>query len=192
MLFETQKTIEAESYSGVRFAVRRLNLIQRAARDAKVMEPRLQYTLRLAELRQLTHDIVGTIEDPDERLKPLQEALKADPQKAERYLRLEHACTCIRDEHLLPAAIRAALVEVEYEGRKLSVDEFLESAPDNLLLEVYARCEEASGLGEEERKNSPSPGTSAGQGSDIPSGSASDAKPAATTGAGTAGSISLS
>jgi hypothetical protein len=64
----------------------------------------------------------------------------------------------------LPILLRAALVAVNGlengEGQPVSVDEFIELAPSDLIDEAFALCEAACGLSAEERKNSESPSTS--------------------------------
>jgi len=173
MNFRSTEVHESDAVEGVRFTVRVLNVIQRARRDAEIADQRLEFTRLLEEYRAL---------GDEERNSP-----------AGR--RLDYLSGLIADQYLKPASIRAGLVSIEglsVDGEPVTdADGLIERGPDALIEEVWLACEAASGLSEEQRKNSSSPGTSAGR-EDGGSGNlnAPNADGAGSTGSETAGGTS--
>lgn len=139
--FNSKETIESATYPGVKFTVRILNDIQRARRDAKLLDVRA----RINELQ----DRWAVAKD------------KGDG--AIELLKINDEAALLSQSQLKPAYIRAGLVSVEgieIDGVPATVETLIESGPVELVNEIYDACVKASGLGAEETKNSQSPGTS--------------------------------
>jgi hypothetical protein len=145
---QSKTTAESAVCPGVKFTVRRLNKIQRSARDLPVMEPRMRYT----EISERYFELKG---------------LKEPTPETEREARMiDYEAGLIINEHLKPASIRAALVSIEgleIDGKPATADSLLaDGSPDTdgLIDEIYAACEIASGLSGTQQKNLQSPSTS--------------------------------
>lgn len=175
MTFESKINHESESFPGVKFTVRRLNSIQRAKRDAKMLEQRV----RISEL------------DAKQRALPKVEPDQPDSAAVER-ARLTAELETLESEHFKPAYIRAGMISIEgfeVEGKAGGVEDVLEHAPDELIAEIYLACIRASGLTEIQQGNSQSPSTSTDQeGGGETSTTAKSADTRATTKTATAGS----
>jgi len=180
---KTTETVDSKLYPGVRYVVRTLNVIQRARRDAKIAEARLEYSRLSTEQTQLYTKLIG------DRTTPFVAALKeavaklnltadhlvskglakwmdeaefaeklaalpaADQQKLESVMQ---AHNLIYQERILPATIEASLIRVEgfeIDGTAATVEQVLEHAPDEMLAEVYQACVNATALVETDQKN---------------------------------------
>lgn len=142
MAYDFRKTtvIPSGAYEGVRFTIRRLNVIQRARANAPILEKRA----RFAELIQQV------------------EELAKDPAMVAQARAADEAAGAILNIDILPALIRAAFVSIEgftVEGDAPTVDELLEYAPTDLLREIYAACVSESALSDADAKNLQSPTT---------------------------------
>lgn len=180
---KTINVVDSTAFPGVRYHVRTLNVIQRARRDATIAEHRLEWlrlsneqqTLRRRLLGEHTTEFVAALrqavaklELPDDHVVTLGLARFATQEEmADRFDRLPEAekvkleavqqeHTLLYQQHILPATIRAALVKVEgfeIDGQPATVEQTIESAPDEMLSELYDACANASGLVEADQKN---------------------------------------
>ena len=149
----SKTVIASKIVPGVEIVVRTLNVVQRAKRDAKVACHRAEYSRLLAERRTLLDKLIGKDGTDAEREEKYQN-LPAD-QKAQDQTLFEQS-ECILQQHLVPATIQAALIEVrgyEIDGAPATVETLIEHAPDAFLGEVYNACVFGSGLTGEEAKN---------------------------------------
>ena len=140
--FSSKETHDSQACAGVRFTVRILNEIQRARRDAKLLETRA----RINELRD-------------------QWAAAKDKGTSLDMIKIDDEASLLSQSVVVPAFIRAGMISVdglEIDGAPATVEALIESGPANLVSEIYEACVRASGLNQEESKNSPSPGTSEG------------------------------
>ena len=134
-------TEQSNSLSGVSFTVRRLNSIQRAHREAVIIESREQ----LAEI-----------------LKQYADLADGDPGKA----RLDREYGVIHARYIKPAVILAGLVRVDgltADGKPVTDAEALlelGADADALIDEIYIACERGSGLTVAQKNESSSGGTS--------------------------------
>lgn len=146
MNFEPTQTIESAALRGVTFVVRRLNKIQRAQRDAKLIDARARISAVYERMRPMFAD--------DSTVRP--ECL-AEFQK------LDNEVGMAMVVELYPAYLRAGLISIsDYEiaGKPATVETLLSDGEDALLDEIYAACVANGGLTGEQEKNSQSPGTS--------------------------------
>lgn len=153
--FASKKTHESTSCPGVKFTVRVLNEIQRARRDLALIDTR-------ARINELRDKWSGLMPAPKPGAKPEDAPDDLGPHALE-IVRLSEEAGMIERSVLLPAYIRASLISIEgleIDGAAATVDTLIESGRDALLGEIYQACAEAAGLGADETKNSPSPGTS--------------------------------
>jgi hypothetical protein len=180
MDFQTTIKHDSKACHGVSFTVRRLNVIQRARRDGALLAHRAEWRKRLAEYAAFRREQLGEMKAEERDAKIA--ALAPDVQA--RLMTLEHEADQIHFGHILPGTILAAFHSVDgffINGKNSQTpQEFIESAPDELLIEVYEACEAASGLSEEQQKNLPPPGTSAGR--EVGSSQASTVEPAGNSG----------
>lgn len=150
MDFSTTITHESQALPGVSFTVRRLNVIERAKRDAKMLPARSRYSDILDRMRTLSVD-------------PDADDYKSAPGKENQFNAAWSELIHVENGEIRPAYIRAGLVSVDgltIDGAAPTVEAFLAGAPDPLIIEVFAACRAASDLQEELRKNSESPTTS--------------------------------
>jgi hypothetical protein len=162
-----KKTIESQAVPGITYTVRLLNKTKRAERDAPIMDAIVRHqtaaTAHYDAMIAAGYAVVnGYWDRPKDLPSPTEEAMAEI-----RVLRAE--VDLIRDEFILPAVIRAGLISIagftDDAGNPViaTADTLLECGADAdaLIDEVYLACESASGLSENERKNSPSPTISA-------------------------------
>lgn len=153
-MLKSKITHESKVEPGAKFTVRALNYIQRARRDSGVSKQRLEYSRMLGQLGRMQKENLG--EGDYESRKAKFDALPETVRQQMDTLSFESAN--ILHEHLIPSALRAGLISIDglvIEGASVkTVEELLESAPDELLDEIYQACEKAAGLTAEERKNS--------------------------------------
>lgn len=167
MTLTGKKRTESTSSPGVFFTIRHLNQIQRAKRDMPILKERAEYTQAVQSQQAVLESIWGsvkraTFEDGEAGDKAFaaarNELYVAAPAevKAKADLFYEQQDGIFRSV-ILPATIRAALVQIEgllIDGKQiLTVDDFLEQAPDTLIDEVWRLCSEASGLTADQQKN---------------------------------------
>lgn len=165
MTFESKTTHESQVHAGVRFTIRRLNVIQRAKRDS----PLLQQRTRLTEIEQRIGEMTP---GPKEG---------TDPHQIER-ARLQAEAKDLEDLYFRPAYIKAGLISIEgcdVDGKPMNAEAVIDSAPDGLITEIYIACIDASGLSPTEMGNLPSPSTSPEP--EVGSASNTSADPASTT-----------
>lgn len=139
--FNSKETVESVTCPGVRFTVRILNDIQRARRDMKLLEVR-------ARINELQDKWV---------------VAKDKGAGALELLKINDEAALLSQSQLKPAYIRAGLISIEgleLDGAPATIETLIESGPVELVNEIYDACVKASGLGAEETKNLPSPGTS--------------------------------
>lgn len=150
MDFSTTITHESQTAPGVTFTVRRLNLIARAARESKMLPARARYSDIFDRIRTLAAD-------------PDASELRAAPGRDGEFNLAWAELIHLENSEIRPAYIRAGLVAVEgmtIDGAPVTVETFLNGAPDALLVEAFVACRNASDLTEEQRKNSEPPTTS--------------------------------
>lgn len=151
------KTEESKAVPGVRYTVRALNRIQRAARDL----PLLDMQVRIANLLKEWGDI-NTLLNPSG-------TPEADLKQSVRMIAIDAEYTALRALHIKPAVIRAGLVSLEgleVDGQPATADLLMtNSGPeyDELIDEIYDACQAAAGLTSVQTKNSQSDTTSTGQ-----------------------------
>ena len=142
------ETIESKKVPGVTFVVRRLNRIQRADRDLRIMDAALRYAELMAQFKTLK-----AVKEPS-------------PEELAEMLRLATEIRGITERDFTPASIRAGLQSIsglEIDGKAATVESLLSGgtdAADELIREIFDACEAASALTGEQQKNSQSPSTS--------------------------------
>jgi len=145
---KSRTVVESTNCPGVTFTVRRLNKIQRSARDLPVMEARMRYT------------------EISERYFELKAIPEQTPELEREARMIDYEAGLIINQHLKPASVKAALVSIsgmEIDGKPVTAESLLaDGSPDAdaLIDEIYAACEIASGLTGVQQKNSQSPSTS--------------------------------
>lgn len=130
MNLETSKLHESKVHPGVTFKVKQLNQLERAKRDAAVLD----HQHRLSDLLS-AH---GKTEDEQEKR------------------RIAMDIESIVSVYLKPSIIRAGLLEVSgvtIDGQPATVDTLLAHAPDTLLEEIMEACAAGAGLTDEQQKN---------------------------------------
>jgi hypothetical protein len=152
---KTKETKQSTSCEGVSFTIRKLSRIQRSQRDLPIFEQRLKADDLMRRFWELTKE---------------REALKAgDPAAGnldKEIASVDYEFALIQSSHLAPASIRAGLVSItglEIDGQPATPEMIATNATpelDDLVREIYAECEVASGLTGAQKKNSPSPTTS--------------------------------
>lgn len=180
---KTKNVIESKVCAGVSFHIRTLNAVQRARRDASVASQRHEYSRLVNEARAIYKKVAGITDTPFTSALKAELSKLALPEEhavskgLARFLSAEEIdakmaaltaaeraqldelndrANLIDNEHLVPATIRAALVEVtgyEIDGKPATVEAFISDAPDELLNEAYDACTGASGLTAEQAKN---------------------------------------
>lgn len=146
MNFEPTQTIGSAALPGVTFVVRRLNKIQRAQRDAKLIDARARIAAIYERIRPMFAD--------DSTVRP---------ECLEEFRKLDNEVGMAMVTELYPAYLRAGLISIsDYEiaGKPATVETLLSDGEDALLDEIYAACVANGGLTAEQEKNSQSPGTS--------------------------------
>jgi hypothetical protein len=148
MHLTTRKTHESKAIPGCKFTVRTLNSVQRARRDAAIADHRREYSRVTGELTTLVAKHLGDGSEEERRAKlaALDRSVSAELDLLADQARL------IQDEFITPATIRAALFSIEGAG-DVTLENFVDEAPDELLDEVKAACEQASGLTADQQKN---------------------------------------
>ena len=146
MNFEPTQTIESAARPGVTFVVRRLNKIQRAQRDAKLIDARARIAATYERMRPMFND--------DSTVKP---------ERLEEFQKLDNEVGMAMVTDLYPAYLRAGLLSIsgyEIAGKPATIESLLSDGEDALLDEIYAACVANGGLTAEQEKNSQSPSTS--------------------------------
>ena len=138
------------------FTIRTLNQIQRARRDAKNLEGRQKYTEAVSARSSLVDDVVPrAMSDEGERIKTWNE--KATPDQIRRLDMLADQEGILLASIIMPMVLSAALVGIEgliIEAKQiLTVEDFIDNAPDKLIQDAYDFCVKASGLTDEQQKN---------------------------------------
>jgi len=141
MKLRSKITHESKTVEGVRFTVRVLNQIRKAVREEGLVQVRAQIRAKHDAIRNAGDDVnqIATLADE---------------------------AAILASKHVTPAYLRAGLISIE--GLEIddkpitTVEDVLEFAPDELLDEILTACNDASGLSEEQQKNSQSPTTSSG------------------------------
>lgn len=149
MNFESKITHESRTVPGVKFTVRRLNVVQRAKRDA----PLLQQRVRLTEIDHRLRSLPEIPVDGHDPFGPDRAALNVELQDLENL-------------HFRPAYLRAGLISVEgieIDGAPVTAQTLIESGPDDLIIEIYNACMSASEMNAVQQGNLQSPITSAEQ-----------------------------
>ena len=164
-------TQNSQAYPGVRFTVRVLNQYQRALRDSKIIDARVQ----VSELSRQLHAVPDPDAEIDEicaRAKKEDREVTADEQAqidlitadSERFktrierATLDHRIGLIINTELKPAYIRASLqsvegLEIDGQAPKEPWDVLIQTAPDELLDELYVAAQLNSGLTQAQEKN---------------------------------------
>jgi hypothetical protein len=143
--FESKITHDSAAFPGVKFTIRRLNQIQRAKRDLEIATKASRLTELSEKWRASTKDTKA-----EESITPEQSRLLGDIQN-------EHAATA------MPIIIRHGFLSMEgfeINGDSPTVEQIIESGPEQLVQEIFDACVAAAGLSEEQQKNSQSPGDS--------------------------------
>lgn len=154
MNFEPTQEIKSAALPGVTFVVRRLNKIQRAQRDAKLIDARARISAIYEQMRPMLEDAPG----------PEGKAIQVvKPAHLKEFQKLDNEVGMAMVTELYPAYLRAGLISIsDYEiaGKPATVETLLSDGEDALLDEIYAACVANGGLTAEQEKNSQSPGTS--------------------------------
>ncbi len=146
MNFEPTQTIESTARPGVTFVVRRLNKIQRAQRDAKLIDARARIAAIYERMRPMFND--------DSTVRP---------ERLDEFQKLDNEVGMSMVTDLYPAYVRAGLLSIsgyEIAGKPATIESLLSDGEDALLDEIYAACVANGGLTAEQEKNSQSPATS--------------------------------
>lgn len=144
-------THESAVMPGVKFTVRRLSVRERAVRDLPLVDVRF----RITELYRRLEEVKDKIKAPDGKSEADLDRLRLDA------VRIDHEVGLLINAEMRPAYLKASLVSVEGLPKKLSVQDLIDAQElDPLLEEIYAAGIAAAGMGADEIKNSPSPGTS--------------------------------
>lgn len=149
-------THESKAVAGVTFTIRTLNQFQRAQRDIGIAKERLEYSRKYKEMDEARNRYAPTLKElTDETAR--RELIAALPHNQQMELAsMNQELEMMRSLHLVSSSIKAGLVSVAgltVDGSTVSKDNFMDLANDALIDEVYAACEEASGLNEEQQKN---------------------------------------
>lgn len=160
-----KKTHEVEStaFPGVRFAVKVLSVAARARADESTETARAEFEDLCAQIRALQPPKQAAEPDPADGAAgpvPPQEP----PGQAEARAKLTVRANQVFKARLLPAVVRRSVVSVSGltldDGRPATIDDVLESGPDELIYEMHEAAEAGVGLTAVQEKNSPSPTTS--------------------------------
>jgi hypothetical protein len=135
MTFESQIEHESKTFEGVRFTVRVLNNIQRAKRDLALLPQKAELTRLSAKLDDLRkQENFDTVEE----------------------LRLDAEIGMLTNIHMKPALITAGLISITGAEGIANAADLIDHGPDDLIDEVYVACFMASGLTQQQQKNSSS------------------------------------
>ena len=171
MNIESTFTQDSQARPGVRFTMRVLNQYQRALRDSRIIDARVQ----VSELSRQLH----AIPDPDSEIDEICgsakrgerevsadeqariDAITADPERFKARIEratLDHRIGLIINTELKPAYIRASLqsvdgLEIDGQAPKEPWDALIQKAPDELLDELYVAAQLNSGLTQAQEKN---------------------------------------
>lgn len=154
MNFDPTQTIESAALPGVTFVVRRLNKIQRAQRDAKLIDARARIAAIYERMRPMLEDVTA----PDGKVTQI-----VKPERLEEFQKFDNEVGMAMVTDLYPAYLRAGLLSIsgyEIAGKPATIDSLLSDGEDALLDEIYAACVANGGLTAEQEKNLRSPGTS--------------------------------
>lgn len=154
MNFEPTQEIKSTARPGVTFVVRRLNKIQRAQRDAKLIDARARIASTYERMRPMLEDVTA----PDGKVTQIVKAAHL-----EEFQKLDNEVGMAMVTDLYPAYLRAGLLSItgyEIAGKPATIDNLLSDGEDALLDEIYAACVANGGLTAEQEKNLQSPGTS--------------------------------
>lgn len=137
---------------GVTFKVRSLSKIERAKREFPLMDARFQ----IADLANEWLAIKPP-EDGEEDIRTAKDVRRA------RFIDVQYQL--LMDSVIKPAVLRAGVVSIhglKIDGKAAGIDSLIAggNALDDLIEEIFEACQEASGLTEQQRKNSESPSTS--------------------------------
>lgn len=189
---QTQETKQSTTCEGVSFTIRKLSRIQRSLRDLPIFEERLKaenLSTRWWELQKEKEALCASdseISAIDQQLSTLPDV---SPEKKDLEATREKLCAAnpsiakvaaqmasVDNEyglmvlaHMVPASIKAGLVSItglEINGQPATPELLVTCATpevNELLSEIYAECEAASGLTSTQKKNSQSPITSSEQ-----------------------------
>jgi hypothetical protein len=150
MILDAIKTHESKAHPGVTFRVKQLNQLERAKRDASL----LQHQQRLAELLGEYRSMEMERPDPEDDSKVQRYIPEGDAKEAAR---LSAEMDSIIAVHLKPQIIRYGLAGIDgvttTDGKQATVDEVLSFAPDSLLDEIFEACTAGAGLTSEQQKN---------------------------------------
>ena len=144
---------KSTKYPGVTFTVRNLNAMQRAVRDAQIAAERLEYTRIVTERAMQFKALAGedgTVEQQNARVNSL------PVEKRIALWDMDERAKHIYDGTIVPNAVRFGLVSVDgldMDGATADADAVLNSAPDDLIEEIYTACVRGSSLTEGEAKN---------------------------------------
>lgn len=151
---KSKNVIESKAVPGVRFTVRTLNKIQRAARDFPIASARAH----IADLLEEYFAIKATPE------------ADRTPGQVERLNAIDYReYSAVYDAQIVPANLRAGIVSIEgleIDGAPATAQSLIDSGGadyDALITEMNDACEAASRLTPTETKNSQSDTTSTGQ-----------------------------
>ena len=147
-----QSTVDDSVY----FTIRTLNQIQRARRDAANLDGRQKYIEALVARRSLVDDVVPRVmREEQERITAWNE--KATPDQIRRLDELADREATLLNSVIIPMVLGAALVTIEGlmadSKQIITVEDFIEHAPDALIKDAYDFCEKASGLTDDQQKN---------------------------------------
>jgi hypothetical protein len=156
MNIESKIMHESKAAPGVRFTVKRLNVMERAARDFVIAEEKIKYSRLLAEQRSLlARECPGFAAEEDAGKRRAMIEAMSESASAE-LTELQFRASLIFERTVRPGVIGAGLVSIEglsADGVPVTVQNFAACATDELLIEVYEACEAAAGLSDEQRKN---------------------------------------
>ena len=178
MKFSSTFTQESASCPGVKFTMRVLNQMARAARDAELVEARTEIATLFAQMNAIPDpelevaEMEAAAKAQERELEAAETehiaALRADPENTRNRIaraRLDHRIGLIINSVVKPAYIRASLARVtglEIDGGaaldqgEISAppwDRLLADGPDALIEELYAAAVMNSGLTEATEKN---------------------------------------
>jgi hypothetical protein len=166
MDLESKKTFDSVSTPGVKFTLRRLNQRQRAMRDLKIADEKLEYDKALGPFLKLEEEWKGR---ESER----------SPEVLAEVASLNYRMGLILNAHIKPATIRAALISIgkvgesgkleplTVDGKPYTPDTFVELCDkDELMDEIWIEAETLAGLKVRQAENfsSPSPSQEAAAG----------------------------
>lgn len=176
---ETKSSTTA-GFEGVTFTVRRLSKIQRSARDLSILTHRLRFYDLLDEIRENTPEhfhehadavkiAIGLIAAcaPQEEIDAakaevtrLSDLVKDTPEMKRKREYLDHEAGLVWNQYVVPGILRAGVSDIsglqnDY-GAPVTVEDLISSASpeaNELIDEIVAECEKASGLTAEQKKN---------------------------------------